>query len=94
MRSGRGEVQITEGILKDGGGGFDSVARARARSNEVAGRKENCPRDALGAGYMRPPGGHRTLLMWHRTRPVTTGLMRREVFKSAYHRTMATGCWP
>jgi len=54
---------------------------------------ENLHEMPLGAGFMRPPRGHRTLFMWHRTRPVTTGLMRREGCKSALHRTMATGRW-
>jgi hypothetical protein len=77
----------------DGGG-----ARARARrclcSGEIRRRKENRRETPPGAGYMHPPRGHRTLFMWHRTHLVTTGLMRREVFKSACHRTMATGHWP
>ena len=29
--------------------------------------KENHRESALGAGYMRPPRGHRTHLKWHRT---------------------------
>ena len=55
--------------------------------------KETARNSPPGAGYKRPLRGHRTLLKWHRTRPVTTGLMRREVCKTATHRTMATGRW-
>ena len=76
---------------KRGGG---SASRAQAAAGESRRRRNKCRPKPLGMGYMRPPRGHRTLFMWHWTRPVTTGLMRREVFKSAYHRTMATGRWP
>ena len=74
----------------DGGGG----ARARGEGRGSArSKKEEGRAKPLGAGFMRPSWGHRTLLMWHRTRPVTTGLMHREVCKSALHRTMGTGRW-
>ena len=76
----------------DGGDDF-----RRARGREAWARSEEERRNGRetppGAGYMRPPRGHRTLFMWHRTRPVTTGLMRREGCISASHRTMGTGRW-
>ena len=76
-------------------GGSGSVAvLGHRRGDFEKEEKENAEPKPRGAGYMRPPRGHPTLLMWHRTRPVTTGLMRREDFKTADHRTMATGRWP
>ena len=68
-------------------------ARARVARRETGEKEENRPQNRLAAGFMRPPRGHRTLFMWHRTRPVTTGLMRREVCILALHRTMRTGRW-
>jgi len=76
-----------------GGDAFGDLEHG-AGAAEVTGLKNNCPRDAPGAGYMCLKRVHRMLFMWHRTRPVTTGLMRREVCKSACHRMMATGRWP
>ena len=70
--------------------GDEVRAQARATSR---GKKRNRPRNPLGAGFKRPPWGHQTHLKWHRTRPVTTGLMRREVCILASHRTMGTGRW-
>ena len=68
-------------------GGLEHVeARATAAEEKRIGRVK-----PLGAGFMRPPRGHRTLFMLHRTRPVTTGLMRREVCVLVLHRTMGTG---
>jgi len=65
-----------------------------AGGGRLAGKEKTDRKNLPGAGYIRPRWGHRTLLMWHRTRPVTTELTRREDFKSTYHRTMATGRWP
>ena len=76
----------------DGGGGSAVLGHGEARAR-AAEKGENGRTKPLDAGFMRPPRGHRTLLMWHRTRPVTTGLMRREDCKSALHRTMGTGRW-
>jgi len=64
------------------------AARARLKKERENGRAK-----PQGVGFIRLPRGHRTLLMWHRTRLVTTGLMRREVCKTALHRTMGTGRW-
>ena len=38
--------------------------KARAKSAE---EEENSRTKPLGAGFKRPPQGHRTLLMWHQT---------------------------
>jgi len=72
----------------------ESGELGHGRLSEIQERKKkNRPRNPLGAGFMRPPRGHRTLFMWHLTRPVTTGLMRREDCILALHRTMGTGRW-
>ena len=79
----------------DGGGGSTELGHERgdARLGRREEERENRRAKPLGAGFIRPPRGHRTLLMWHRTRPVTTGLMRREGCKFASHWTMGTGHW-
>jgi len=41
--------------------------------------KETAEPNPRGVGYMGCPRGHRTLFMWHRTRPMTTGLKHREL---------------
>jgi len=92
-RATRGRERNLAGEKKSAGGGAFGDLGLGAGAAEVAGQRNNCPRDTPGAGYMRRPWGHRTLLMWHQTRPVTTGLMRREVCKTASHPTMATGRW-
>jgi len=78
--------------MDDGGGGSAVLGHGEARA-KAAEEEENGRAKPLGAGLMRPPRGHRTIFMWHRTRPVTTGLMRREVCNPALHRTMGTGRW-
>jgi len=71
-------------------GGDGAAARAWGRVGGVTGKEKELQRiQPPGVGYMRPPWGHQTLLKWHRTRPVTTGLMRREDFKMAHHRMLA-----
>jgi len=90
-------MQIWHGENSKGRRGFDEIRRRRRLGDLGQGaglgrerkRKKNGREMPLGAGFMRPPQGHRTLFTWHRTRPVTTGLMRREVCILALHRTMA-----
>ena len=92
-KSGAGELQGRRGWPGfDGGGGARAGREARHGEIEEKG-KENCRPKLPGAGFMRPPRSHRTHLKWHRTRPVTTRLMRREVCILALHRTMGTGRW-
>ena len=92
-RSGAGKMARDRRRRNLGGRRRFLRARARAARRESGEKEENRPRNPLGAGFMRPPRGHRTLFMWHRTRPVTTGLMRREDCILALHRTMGTGRW-
>ena len=70
--------EIAGGRRTRGDGGFGGLGHREARSMATE-EKGNGRAKPLGAGFMRPPRGHRTLFIWHRTRTVTTGLMRREV---------------
>ena len=89
----RGKLGVVEDSKKNTGGGCSTTEGLAAAWVNRGDERKNCRAIPPGASYMRPPRGHRTLLMWHRTRPVTTGLKHREVFKSRNHRTMATGRW-
>ena len=86
---GAGEDKNGAGISDFDGDGDFRRARAPRDSGVGGGGKRNDRAKPWGAGFMRPPRGHRTLLMWHQTRPVTTGLMRREDCILALHRTLA-----
>ena len=69
-------------ILEKSRAAADPPGRPRARAQVDWSRgdeRRNCRSRPEGSGYMRLKRGHRTHLKWHRTHPVTTGLMRREV---------------
>jgi len=75
---GRGEEKLAgeRGRINGGGGSVKLGHGARWSLQEGKGTARA---DPGGSGYMRGLRGHRTHLKWHRMRPVTTGLMRKEV---------------